>query len=70
MSTPHTPTEVLSRHRKLTKDIRTRVPEPMHDDLQKIAARNGWSLSEGFREAVAEFITNHKARRSPVKPAR
>lgn len=51
-----TPNEILRRHRKLTRDIRTRVSEPMFTDLEKLAKRRGLSISDTSREAYAAFI--------------
>lgn len=59
--------EVLRRHRNLTEDIRTRVTKPMREDLQTIAERRGWSLSDANREAIAEFIGTHKSSRKTAK---
>lgn len=59
MSATH---DSITRHRKLTEDIRTRVPKDMREGLQAIADRKGWSLSDAAREAVAEFIQNNPLR--------
>jgi hypothetical protein len=63
MSTPTT-NEVLRRHRNLTRDIRTRVSEPMFLDLNKLAKRRGLSVSDANREALAEYIEASKAKPS------
>lgn len=62
-----TPNEVLRRHRNLTRDIRTRVSEPMFTDLEKLAKRRGLSISDTSREAYAAFIESNKATRTPAK---
>jgi len=55
-----TPTEILNRHRNLTEDLRTRTTGEMRQELQAIADRNGWTLSDANREAVAEFVKRHR----------
>jgi hypothetical protein len=55
------PTDILNRHRNLTEDLRTRTTKAMREELQGIATRNGWTLSDANREAVAEFVKKHRA---------
>lgn len=57
-----TPNEVLRRHRNLTCDIRTRVSEPMFNDLTKLAKRRGLSVSVASREAIAEYVEAGKSK--------
>lgn len=59
-----TPNEVLRRHRNLTRDIRTRVSEPMFTDLGKLAKKRGLSISDTSREAFAAFIEASKEKPS------
>lgn len=59
-----TPNEVLRRHRNLTRDIRTRVSEPMFTDLKKAAKKRGFSMSDASREAFSEFIESAKGKDS------
>lgn len=51
--------QVINRHRKLTHDIRTRVPAGMFGDLERIAKKRGLTLSTSNREAFAEYIEAH-----------
>ncbi len=38
------------------KRTQVQIPEPLYEDIKRIAERRDWSVSEVFRRAVEEYV--------------